>query len=97
MLFVLNPHRTYENGLFSGSNGKMLARGCSVKHDGVEGEGSCPLGLRAEEGQGAGCGFHLSFHRINREQASNLGSKELGGFSGGSVVKNLPANVGDLS
>ena len=34
-----SPHRTYENGLFSGSNGKMLARGCSVKHDGVGGEG----------------------------------------------------------
>ena len=59
------------------------------------GGGGSPL--QAEEGQGAGCGFHLSFHRINREQASNLGSKELGGFPGGSVVKNLPANVGDLS
>ena len=97
MLFVLDPHRTYGNGLFSGSNGKMPARGCSVRLDGVGGGVSCPLGLPAEEGQGGGCGFHLSFHRINREQASNLGSKELGGFPGGSVVKNLPADVGDLN
>ena len=58
---------------------------------------SCPLGLRAEEGQGAGCGFHLSFHRINREQASNLGSKEFGGFPGSPVVKNPPAGIGDVS
>ena len=96
MLFLLNPHRIYESGLFSGSSGKMLAIGRLARHEGGGGV-SCPLGLQTEEGQGAGCGFHLSFHRINREQASNLGSKELGGFPGGSVVKNLPANVGDLS
>ena len=58
---------------------------------------NCPLGLWAEEGQGAGCGFHLSFHRINREQASNLGSKAFGGFPGSSVVKNPPASIGDVS
>ena len=80
MLFVLNPHRTYENGLFNGSSGKMLASGCSGRYDG--GRVSCPLGLRAEEGQGAGRGLHLSFYRRNREQASNLGSKELGSSQG---------------
>ena len=77
MFFVLNPHRIHENGLFSGSSGKMLAIGRSGRHDG-DGGVSCPLALWAEEGQGAGCGSHLSFYRINREQASNLGSEELG-------------------
>ena len=38
MLFVLNLHRIYENGLFSDSIGKILARGCSVRHDGGRGE-----------------------------------------------------------
>ena len=96
MLFLLNPHRIYESGLFSGSSGKMLAIGRLARHEGGGGV-SCPLGLRAEEGQGAGCGFHLSFHRINREQASNLGSKEFGGFPGSPVVKNPPAGIGDVS
>ena len=95
MLFLLNPHRIYESGLFSGSSGKMLAIGRLARHEGGGGV-SCPLGLRAEEGQGAGCGFHLSFHRINREQARNLGSEQLGGSPGSSVVKNPPASVGDV-
>ena len=86
MLFVFNPHRIYGNGLSSGFSGKMLATGCLVRHDGG-GDVSCPLGLRTEEGQGAGCGFHLSFHRIYRQQARNLGSKRLGGSPGSSVVK----------
>ena len=45
VLLVLNPHRTYGNGLFSGSSGKTLARGCSVRHDGV-GEGGAHFKLR---------------------------------------------------
>ena len=55
MLFLLNPHRIYESGLFSGSSGKMLAIGRLARHEGGGGV-SCPLGLQTEEGQGAGPG-----------------------------------------
>ena len=50
MFFVLNPHRIHENGLFSGSSGKMLAIGRSGRHDG-DGGVSCPLGLPLRRGR----------------------------------------------